>query len=183
MLALLIDNHLPWFGDLLQLGGNILLVIFLIAGLLWLLICERWLFLWLTYPALARQANQLWAGRMERRSWYAQQYRLGLLCQVQRALDSRLGLISILIKLCPLAGLLGTVLGMLEVFDAVAATGANNPRATAAGVSKATISTMAGMVVAISGLLFAGVLNRRVEKERSRLRDDLTLDAKRAGQS
>ncbi|CAN0602343.1 unnamed protein product, partial [Ectocarpus sp. 12 AP-2014] len=42
---------------------------------------------------------------------------------------------------------------MLEVFDALAATGSNNPRSMAAGVSKATVSTLAGMVVAIVGLL------------------------------
>ena len=133
--------------------------------------------LWFSYPVLVTRAKAQWSKRLEHSSWYAQQYRLGLLYQVQSALDSHLGLISVLIKICPLAGLLGTVLGMLEVFDAVAATGSNNPRSTAAGVSKATISTMAGMVVAISGLLFAGLLNRRIISARRQLRDDLTIDA------
>ena len=76
-----------------------------------------------------------------------------------------------LIKLCPLLGLLGTVLGMLEVFDAVAATGTNNPRSTASGVSKATVTTMAGMVVAITGLLVTSLVNRRITARSNKLSD------------
>ena len=74
-----------------------------------------------------------------------------------------------MIKICPLLGLLGTVLGMLEVFDALAATGANNPRAMAAGVSKATVSTLAGMVVAIFGLLANLLAERRAVSSREQL--------------
>lgn len=181
MLSLLMDNHLPWFGDLMQLGGGILFIIFVIALVLWVMIIERLLFYRFEYPRLAQAALQAWLQRTDRHSWYAQQYRLGLLAQVHRALQTRLGLIGILIKICPLAGLLGTVLGMLEVFDAVAATGSNNPRSTAAGVSKATISTMAGMVVAISGLMLAGILNRQAEIEQAILSDRLAVDAAGAG--
>lgn len=177
MFSLLLDNHVPWFGDLLQLGGGILLIIFVIALALWVMIIERLIFYRFEYPRMAQVTMQSWMQRTDRRSWYAQQFRLGLLAQVERALNTRLGLIGILIKICPLAGLLGTVLGMLEVFDAVAATGSNNPRSTAAGVSKATISTMAGMVVAISGLMLAGVLNRKAEVEKASLSDRLTVDA------
>ena len=66
-------------------------------------------------------------------------------------LETGLSFIKVLYVVAPLLGLLGTVLGMLEVFDALAATGSNNPRSMAAGVSKATVSTLAGMVVAIGG--------------------------------
>jgi len=177
MLSLFFDNHLPWFGDLLELGGDILLLIFFIAFLMWAMIVERLIFFQFNYPVYAKTALQLWLGRSDRRSWYAQQYRVRLLAQIKRSLNKRLGLISILVKICPLAGLLGTVLGMLEVFDAVAATGANNPRSTAAGVSKATISTMAGMVVAISGLLLVGLLTRKAEAEQEEISELLRIDA------
>ncbi|WP_317932395.1 MotA/TolQ/ExbB proton channel family protein [Halioxenophilus sp. WMMB6] len=165
MLSLFFDNYFPWFGDLLELGGNILLLIILIAFLMWGMIIERLLFFQFAYPSYARQAYQLWLARSDRRSWFAQQFRTRLLAQLKCVLNQHLGIINTLVKICPLAGLLGTVLGMLEVFDAVAATGANSPRATAAGVSKATISTMAGMVVAISGLLLASMLSRRAQAE------------------
>ena len=84
-------------------------------------------------------------------------------------LTGNFSLISTLIKVCPLLGLLGTVLGMLEVFDALAATGSNNPRSMAAGVSKATVSTLAGMVVAIGGLLANTLVERRARSEKGRL--------------
>jgi biopolymer transport protein ExbB len=75
----------------------------------------------------------------------------------------------------PLLGLLGTVTGMLEVFDAMAATGSNNARLMAAGVSKATVSTLAGMVVAIMALLTTTVIERRVALERDRLGHQFVL--------
>ncbi len=75
--------------------------------------------------------------------------------------------------LCPLLGLLGTVTGMIEVFDVMAIAGSGNPRAMASGVSRATIPTMAGMVAALSGLIFSVQLERRSKSEASRIADQL----------
>ena len=61
-------------------------------------------------------------------------------------------------------GLLGTVTGMVEVFDVMAITGSGNARAMAAGISKATLPTMAGLVVALSGIAFITLLERKAEK-------------------
>ena len=47
--------------------------------------------------------------------------------------------------------LLGTVYGMIEVFEVLAVLGTGNPRAMSTGVAKATIPTMAGMTIALSG--------------------------------
>ena len=88
---------------------------------------------------------------------------------LRSGLGSNYSLISTLIKICPLLGLLGTVMGMLEVFDALAATGANNPRSMAAGISKATVTTLAGMVVAIVALLANLFVERRASAEKERL--------------
>lgn len=172
----IIDNAFPWFGHMVDLGGNILLVIIVLAALLWALIIERLIYLSMVYPAGARQAYADWQAREERRSWYAQKFRQYLLYRAKQSLQRNIGLVKTLIKLCPLLGLLGTVLGMLEIFDAVAITGGNNPRATAGGVSKAIVTTMAGMVVAISGLPMAGYLSRKVDQKRQRLSEQLPLD-------
>ena len=56
------------------------------------------------------------------------------------------------IALAPLFGLLGTVTGMIEVFQVMAFSGGGDARAMAGGVSKATLPTMAGMVVSLSGI-------------------------------
>lgn len=171
-----IENTFPWFGYMIDLGGDILLLIVGVAAVLWALMLERFVYIFSVYPHSAASAHRLWGERLERRSWYAQQFRNYLLHKSNQSLQRNVGLLKTLIKLCPLLGLLGTVLGMLEIFDAVAITGGNNPRATAGGVSKAIITTMAGMVVAISGLPIVGILDRRIAEKKEQLSNQLPLD-------
>ena len=71
-------------------------------------------------------AIALWEGRDIRSDWYSQHLRNLMMARLRRGLMRNVDLIRTLIKICPLLGLLGTVLGMLEVFDAVSATGTNN---------------------------------------------------------
>ncbi len=164
-----IDTWLPWLGDLLELGGPILGLILLIAFAMWTLLFERIWFLGWELPRQLRNAMREWAERGDKHSWYGEQFRENLQWTVRRGLNRNFPLIATLIKICPLLGLLGTVLGMLEVFDALAATGSNNPRSMAAGVSKATVSTLAGMVVAIFGLFANLLAERRAIAARDRL--------------
>ena len=93
-----------------------------------------------------------WHARRDRSSWYAHQIRRGMVSRVSMDLNRTIPLIKTLVALCPLLGLLGTVTGMIEVFDVMAMAGSGNPRAMASGVSRAIIPTMAGMVAALSGL-------------------------------
>ena len=165
----LADQWLPWLLDLLELGGPVLAVILLISLLSWILLFERMHYHFLGYRQQLGVARDAWAARRERTSWYAQQSRRHLVNTLGDNLTAHYPLVATLIKLCPLLGLLGTVLGMLEVFDALASTGSNNPRSMAAGVSKATVSTLAGMVVAIAALLTTSFMERRARAERSRL--------------
>ena len=72
-------------------------------------------------------------------------------------------------------GLLGTVTGMIEVFDVMAVAGSGNARGMAAGVSKATLPTMAGMVGALSGMLFQIQLRRFAQSESERVADSLLI--------
>ena len=69
-----------------------------------------------------------------------------------------------LIGMCPMLGLLGTVYGMIEVFEVLAVLGTGNPRAMSTGVAKATIPTMAGMTIALSGLFFKFDLANKVSR-------------------
>ena len=85
-------------------------------------------------------------------------------------------IIKTLVSLCPMLGLLGTVTGMIEVFDVMALAGSGNSRAMAAGVSRATIPTMAGMVAALSGLILSVQLDRFAERESERVADHLILE-------
>jgi biopolymer transport protein ExbB len=72
-------------------------------------------------------------------------------------------------------GLLGTVTGMIEVFEVMAISGSGNPRSMASGVSKATIPTMAGMVAALSGIAMSTYLLRKAGRERELITDHLVI--------
>jgi biopolymer transport protein ExbB len=168
MMAIL-DRFFPWLGDLLELGGPILGMILLIAFVIWWLLFERLHYFVRDYPRELAEAKAAWHARSDHLSWYAEQYRNELTGYIARQLKQHFSLIATLIKICPLLGLLGTVVGMLEVFDALAATGSNNPRSMAAGVSKATVSTLAGMVVAIVGLLASTLGERHAMAAREKL--------------
>jgi biopolymer transport protein ExbB len=86
-------------------------------------------------------------------------------------------MIKTLVALCPLLGLLGTVTGMIDVFNVLAVSGGADARAMAGGVSRATIPTMAGMVAALSGVFAHTWLERVAMRETLLLQDHLTRDA------
>lgn len=64
-------------------------------------------------------------------------------------LESGLNTIKIIASIAPLLGLLGTVIGVLNSFDAIAKTGLGDPSVFSSGISLALITTVAGLLVAI----------------------------------
>ena len=79
--------------------------------------------------------------------------------------------IETMMQILPLLGLLGTVVGMIKVFDVMTFFGTGNARLMASGISQATIPTMAGLVAAISGLYIANLLKRRADVEVAKVTD------------
>lgn len=159
--------------DFIELGGNVLFAIMLVTFAMWALIVERYLYLRTGYRVAVAEVLDEWRARADRTSWYAHQIRRELVSRVTIDLDRGIPLIKTLVALCPLLGLLGTVTGMIEVFQVMSVSGSGNPRAMASGVSKATIPTMAGMVAAISGLIFSVQLERRARSEAEWVADEL----------
>jgi len=160
----------------MELGGGVLYVIGILTMYMWILIVERLVYLRIGHRRLARSALQLWEARTDHGSWSAHQIRNRLISQVSAQVERNIPLIQTCVALCPLLGLLGTVTGMVEVFEVMAIAGSGNPRSMAAGVSKATIPTMAGMVAALSGVAMATYLQRRVARERELLADNLFVE-------
>jgi biopolymer transport protein ExbB len=160
--------------DFLETGGHVLTAIMAVTFLMWTLILERFWHFRFAHPAEVNRVRRVWDERKDKSSRRAHQIRRLLISQVQLKLDHSLFLIRTLVVLCPLLGLLGTVTGMIDVFDVMAVAGSGNVRAMAAGVSKATIPTMAGMVAALSGLIFSVQLDRFARSEGERVADQLT---------
>ena len=98
------------------------------------------------------------------------------LSEFNRISNSNIKLLDGLIGMCPMIGLLGTVYGMIEVFEVLAVLGTGNPRAMSTGVAKATIPTMAGMTIALSGLFFKFDLNNKVEQFERQAREILNYE-------
>jgi biopolymer transport protein ExbB len=160
--------------DFVERGGNVLLVIAFVTAVMWSMIYERfWYYRTLHRQDLQRIKTQ-WQDRRDHSSWSAHQIRRMWISDIRMKLQRNLGPIQTFVKVCPMLGLLGTVTGMIEVFD-VMATGSGNARGMAGGVSKATLPTMAGMVAAISGMLFSTQLNRFATDEADRVADSLSV--------
>jgi biopolymer transport protein ExbB len=157
--------------DLMGFGGDVLWAIMLAVFLMWTLIFERLWYFYRVFPGRKRNVVQVWKSRPERTSWYARRIRDGLISEAALGLQQHIGLIKSLIAICPLLGLLGTVTGMITVFDVMSYTGGGNARAMAGGVSMATVPTMAGMVAALSGIYFGTWLERKAQVEAETLQD------------
>jgi biopolymer transport protein ExbB len=162
--------------DFLELGGPVLTIIGWTIFLMWVVIIERMLFYRTELRKMSQSIRDQWEGRPERRSWAAHQIREAMISRFSMSANSGVTVVQTLVALCPLLGLLGTVTGMITVFDVMAMSGSGNARSMAAGVSKATIPTMAGMVGALSGVFLVTLLTRRVEREVETLEDALTMD-------
>ncbi len=161
--------------DFVETGGPVLLWIMGVTFLMWTLILERYWYFASAFPSTRKRVLSYWDNRGDHSSWYAHQIRTQLLSEVRIETHQNLGSIKTLVAVAPFFGLLGTVTGMVEVFDVMAFTGASNARAMAAGVSKATIPTMAGMVAAISGVYFIANLQSRAKRAVQLVNDSMPI--------
>src|SRR5690606_13802940 len=147
--------------DFLELGGPVLRVIAVVLLVMWILILERLIYFRTGLQQVIKDSFAEWEARPERRSWHARQIRAEIISRARSAANTGLPMIQTLVALCPLLGLLGTVTGMITVFRTMAVFGTGNARSMAAGVSMATIPTMAGMVGALSGVFLVTILTRQ----------------------
>lgn len=162
--------------DFLELGGPVLRFIAIVIMAMWILILERLIYFRTGLQERIRDAFATWEQRSERRSWHAHQVRERIISEVRMAANQGIPMIQTLNVLCPLLGLLGTVTGMITVFEVMAIQGTGNARSMAAGVSMATIPTMAGMVGALSGVFLVTILTRAAKRRVGLLEDELTMD-------
>ena len=153
-------DTLAEMGKFMDSGGNVLWMIVILLFFMWTLIFERVWYLTKSCPRVLKIKIDVWSGRKDRRSKFALQIREKVISEAALQIDNNMMMIKTLIAVAPLFGLLGTVTGMITVFDVMAFTGGGDVKAMAGGVSKATIPTMAGMVAALSGLFAMTLVER-----------------------
>ena len=159
--------------DFLETGGQVLFVIGIATLVLWTLILEKYYFFIKVFPLEAKQIIERWSGRKDKSSWAAHRIRESYISDAGTRLDQSVGLIKTMVAVCPLLGLMGTVTGMISVFEVMGYTGTSNARLMASGISMATIPTMAGMVASLSGLYFGSRLESKAKKAKDELADKL----------
>jgi biopolymer transport protein ExbB len=167
------------FGELqafLDRGGPVLLVIMAATFVMWALILERLFYFRFAHKQVAAEAIAEWRSRSDRKSKLAHWVREKLVSEVRAKAEQNVQLTKAMVALAPLLGLLGTVTGMVAVFDIMAITAGADAKAMSAGVSRATIPTMAGMVASLSGILFTSGMDRTVNRSVQRVEDAMEID-------
>ena len=119
---------MQWLLDFMAQGGPVLYWLLALCVLLWSLILDRLWYFYREMPKRNQVIAEQWQQRQRINGWNARKIRAALISQQQQAAEQHLSFIGILIAVCPLMGLLGTVTGMVHVFDVLAITGTGNAR-------------------------------------------------------
>ena len=160
----------------LETGGDVLVVLFIFSILFWTLVVEKTLYHREVFKPLSKKLKQFWKRREDKNNWEQQQLITAQISQLKLGLHKNLTVMKVVIALFPLLGLLGTITGMISVFDSMNALG-TNAKAMASGISMATIPTMAGMLLAVLGLFAFTRIHGLALKEIRLLQDKLLRDS------
>jgi biopolymer transport protein ExbB len=158
-------------GDMIEAGGVFVIWIFLSGLLLWTLSIERYWYFSRVLPKEAEEYLAIWRARTDHTSWCARSIRQMLISKLNAGMSANQQLLKTLVPLAPLLGLIGTVSGMLKVFESMALLGSADARTMANGVSEAMICTLTGLAVSITGLYPAYYFNHRARRETELLAD------------
>ncbi|EPC03904.1 flagellar motor protein MotA [Litchfieldella anticariensis FP35 = DSM 16096] len=165
---------------LIDAGGVVLVAIGVVATLLFAMGLERWWYFRFTHRRARRALIHRWIARPDHASWSALTLREVWTQELLARLRRTLPWLKLLVGICPLLGLLGTVTGMISVFDSLALSEVSQARAMADGVARATLPTLAGMAVAVAGLLFTTRLEQLIRREDQKLHDRMARAAEEA---
>ncbi len=166
-----------YFGtsELIREGGPFVFLIFASGVLMWCLFLERYVFFTFMLPKQMRDMQQTWRNRADHTSWCARQIRTMMVSKINAGMTANFPLMQVLVPMSPLLGLVGTVTGMLEVFDSMAIRGSADAKTMASGVSIAMICTMTGLAVSITGLYPVHYFRSRAKAETELFSDKLSF--------
>jgi len=162
-------------ADLMSLGGIFVFFIFMSGVLMWALIIERLWYFKIILPRAAAKVEAEWRARSDHTSWCARQIRQTMISRLNGSMTAGFPVMQVLVPMAPLLGLIGTVSGMLDVFDSMALRGNADAKSMASGVSAAMICTMTGLAVSITGLYPVHYFRTKATRETELLADKLSF--------
>ena len=155
----MISEVFKTYSNFINQGGPVVVILFLISIYLFILISVKFKFLFFDIDLIKNKFVKDY-NSIEKDQYLLLNQSI-LKADFKNIVIKDFYIIQTLIALCPVLGLLGTVTGMIEVFDVVSFFGTGNARALASGITKATLPTMTGMAISIVGLLTYTVLNSK----------------------
>lgn len=155
------DSILVFFDK----GGVVLYPLFILTLILWILLLDRFIFIYFYAKKIKQELLKEYEESKNKFGTYQIYLKNDLLMQYKMALFTNKNLIKVLYALAPLFGLLGTVIGMIEIFDIMAITGNSSAHSLSNGVAMATIPTLCGMGIAISSIFFIKRYENMANKE------------------
>ena len=117
--------------DFMEAGGSVLWLIAILVFFMWAMIFERIWYFSHGHEFYIQDLSASWNNRSDKTSWHALQIREKMLSQAKVEISKNLSIIQTCVVLAPLFGLLGTVTGMIEVFQVMAFNGGGDARAMA----------------------------------------------------
>lgn len=154
-------------SSFVQKGGDVLIIIFIVAFAMWSVILDK---LFYHFSFFINNSPKTTSQNQHLNKKY--------FLEIKSKLESGMSFIKVSIMVAPLLGLLGTVTGMIEVFDVISILGNSDAKAMSDGISKATIPTMVGMSAALSGMIFKTYLEQSSKKKLRLLGEKLHINFK-----
>lgn len=152
-----------------EMGGGVVDWIIVASLVMWTLVLERWWYFTKVLPKEYAEMLADWRERKDHHTWASRQVLQAMISRLNADMTANMHVLRMMVPLCPLLGLVGTVIGMLDVFDSMAARGSADARSMADGVSKAMICTLTGLSVSISGLYPVYYFQSRARRETEQL--------------
>ncbi len=165
----------------LEEGGLTLVALLVLGVAIYAILYKLWAMLGQTRRDVASQAwlrsHQVdkalpWQQEAPDRREIQRSYAAMELDQMAR-IERRLPFVAVLVSTAPLIGLMGTVLGMLITFSGMAMGNAAPIDTVSTGISKALVTTQAGLVIAIPAAFLLGLLKRRTQTVHLELQQQL----------
>ena len=160
-----------FLSELITRGGPVLYLLFILTLIIFYIVFNKYFFVYVEKKEWLSIKLDNFIKSNPPTSVNLMHVEKTFLSEFNRNSYQNIKLLDGLIGMCPMIGLLGTVYGMIEVFEVLSFLGTGNPRAMSSGVAKATIPTMASMVITLFGLYFRQDIGAKLEKSNNEIKN------------